>query len=208
MVARSRTDWRRQEQTYKWKPFLQARHISVRHRLKLAFATVFTSALWLASTWNLTKEQTSHLDSWGARFAARVAGLRHSAVEDIGHFWRRLHRHGHNLLQRSGGGLGSRRMLQLHSFAGHVARSQHPLVRLALRTRCLAWWRYHQRQHHGIRYGLHPKRFKAWRWEAQLVSFYGECEVMHIEQNAGWMLLAQCREDWRTRSEGFAAAVV
>ena len=189
---------------HKWQPVLQARHASVWQRLKLAIVTVFTSALWLSSTWNLTKQQSSHLDSWGARLVARVVGLRRAGDEDFGRFWRRMHRVGHNILRKLGGGMVVRRLTQLHAYAGHAARSTNELLYNALRTRCLAWWRYQQALYESKRNGVHPKRFKAWRWEAQVVAFYGEAETEDVTANAGWMRLAQSREAWRSDAERFA----
>ena len=132
------------EKTYhKWGPFFRCTHVSVPLRLALLASTVFSSALWLAETWQLTRQQREHLDSWGARVSARVRGVRHSSAEDIGQFWRRLHRTGHKMLSLTGGGLDSRRASR-HAFAGHVALSVHDVVNKALHTRCLAWWRLRQ----------------------------------------------------------------
>ena len=131
------------EKTYhKWGPYFRCTHVSVRLRLALLASTVFSSAFWLAETWQLTRQQREHLDSWGARVSARVRGVRHSSAEDIGQFWRRLHRTGHKMLSLTGGGLGgpdSRRASRLHAFAGHVAWSVHDIVNRALHTRCLSW---------------------------------------------------------------------
>ena len=92
--------------------------------------TVMSSALWLCQTWLLTRRQRSHFCSWGARMGAHVARTRRSPTEDIGHYWRRLHRYGHGLLRVPGGSLDARRKLKLHSYAGHIARSTSSIINL------------------------------------------------------------------------------
>ena len=164
---------------------------------------MFSSALWLAETWQLTRQQREHLDSWGARVAARVRGVCRSCSEDIGQFWRRLHRIGHKMMSKTGGGLDLRRATRLHTFAGHAARSVHHIVKRALHTRCLAWWRFRQSRYHSKHDGLHPKRFKAWRWETQLTVYYGQEESEDDFSNVGWMKLAQDRDGWKASLQGF-----
>ena len=73
-------------------------------------------------------------------------------------------------------------------------------VLLALRTRCLAWWRYMQHR----KLMKHPQRFKAWRWEQQLVDFFGEVEGVFVDDDKGWMLLAQNRAAWRDSERAFS----
>ena len=186
-----------------WAPFLQCRHVSVRRRLLLLVATVFSSALWLAETWLLTKQQREHLESWGARLAARVCVMGRRVSEEIGQFWRRLHRRGHRLLRAVGGGLDGRRAARMHSFAGHVARSTQELLSTTLHTRCLSWWRFQQARYQSRHDGIHPKRFKTWRWESQLTEYYGEVESEDAAENVGWMLLAQNRDTWKGSLEAF-----
>ena len=171
-------------------------------------ATVFSSALWLSETWLLTKQQRLRLDSWGARITARVARVARCSEDDVGQHWRHLHRTGHQLLLNLGGGLDWRRASRLHSFAGHCARSTSGLVPVALRTRRLAWWRYRQARYPGRNDGLHPKRFKVWRWESQLSGHYGEEECRDPTNNVGWMLLAQCRDTWRQSLRGFLSSTI
>ena len=126
--------------------------------------------------------------------------MRPHAAEDPGDFWRRMHRDGHCLMFVDGGGVDFRRRCCLHSFAGHLARSNEGRLNEALRTRGLAWWRAMQVQ------GLfpHPARFKAWRWEEQLEEFYGKSRSIFIDENTGWMLLAQDRTSWKALETQFA----
>ena len=190
---------------HKWQPYLQCKHASLRRRLELLVSTVFSSSLWLGETWLPTRHQQRHLDSWGARLVARMACVKRNAGEELGQYWRRLHRFGHGLLQLNGGGLGVRRLKALHGYAGHLARSAGT-IGTALRTRCLSWWRFQQEAHKGERYGLHPRRFKAWRWESQLEAHYGESSCANVGDSVGWMLRAQERDAWRAGAVAFAGA--
>ena len=192
---------------HRWKKLLLCRWIPRSRRIALLLKTVFVSLLWLAATWTPTKKQRQFLDSWGARTAARVARVRRNVLDDVGQHWRRLHREGHRLLRAAGGGIQSMRLVLLHRFAGHVARLRPGEIPLALRTRCLSWWRYHQRRYNGRRDGMHPRRFKVARWESQMVDVYGEVENEDITVDAGWILEAQDRGAWKAREGAFAARV-
>ena len=151
------------------------------------------AALWLSETWNLTRRQRDRFRSWGSRMFARVVRCQRSSGEALGDFWRRLHRTGRSWLESVGGDLEVRRRRRLHSFAGHLARSQDSLMTTVLRTRNLAWWR-HSQQHGTIR---HPGHFFAWRWEQQVVSHYGETVCSSMDQHVGWLGLAQDRQAWK-----------
>ena len=188
---------------FRWAAVLKS-DAPLRRRLELLSENVFSSALWLSETWVLTKKQQSRLGSWGARMVARVGNLQRGAAEDIGQYWRRLHRFGHSWLRSMGGNLDFRRLCRLHSYAGHLARTSNCFLQSALRTRCLAWWRFRQRRYHSRVDGLHPKRFKVWRWEAQIVHWHGESEVESCNENAGCMQAAQDREAWKTSEAVFA----
>ena len=168
----------------------------------LLIATVFAAVLWLAETWHTTVRQASRLESWAARLAARIAQTRPHSAEEPGDFWRRWHRAGHNLMLHCGGGLNVRRRRRLHSFAGHLARSEDGFPYQALRTRGLAWWRAVQAQS----LFPHPRRFKPWRWEEQLETYYGRQSSIFIDENVGWMLRAQDRKSWRVSESQYAFA--
>ena len=140
------------------------------------------------------------MDSWGARLIARVARIGCNENEDIGQYWRRLHRSGHALLQLYGGSPNWRRCKTLHRFAGHLARSIDATLSSALHTRCIAWWRYRQQRH----LVQHPRRFKTWRWESQLADYYGEAQTVNAYANVGWMLQAQQRNLWKDMEDVFA----
>ena len=189
---------------HKWKPILQCRQAPLAARIRLTSATVFSAVLWLSETWHLTKRQQKQLNSWGARIMARVVGLRPRVEEDSAEFWRRLFRTGHKIMDAYGGSLEVRRRQRLHAFAGHLARQPDALPGVALRTRSLAWWRFFQ-QTGGQ---THPKQFKPWRWEEQLVAYYGEACSVFVDESVGWMQAAQERGEWKNLQDGLAKASV
>ena len=75
------------------------------------------------------------------------------------------------------------------------------MLHCALRTRNLDWRRHQLGFSSGLR---HPKRFKAWRWEEQLADFYGEVDSFDVAENAGWLLCAQQRVEWKSREADFS----
>ena len=152
--------------------FLRSPRAALKKRLNLLISTIFASALWLSETWLPTKRQREHLTSWGARMASNIAGFsQHLAGLNVAQFWRALHRRGHTLLASMGNTLDERRLTRLHSLAGHLARSTVQDFSLLLRTRCLSWWRREQTRYRSKFDGIHPKRFKCWRWESQITTF-------------------------------------
>ena len=95
--------------------------------------------------WISMKRQQRRLESWSARLMARMARVTRQPGECMGQFWRRLHRQGQRFMGQCGAGVRERRRRLLHRFAGHIARTSSLTLVDALRTRCLAWWRYYQR---------------------------------------------------------------
>ena len=189
-----------QKAFFKWQPTLLNSSLPRSLRCRLAAQVIFSSLLWLCETWVPTAGQKQKMDSWGARLIARVARIRCNDNEDIGQYWRRLHRSGHDLLQLYGGAPNWRRSRTLHRFSGHLARSMDATLSAALHTRCIAWWRYRQERH----LVAHPRRFKTWRWESQLTDYYGEAQTVNAYANVGWMLQAQQRNLWRDMEDVFA----
>ena len=188
---------------FSWAEVFKVNHTSMDLRCRLLRNTVFSSALWTSQVWNLTKKQCTQLDSWAARLIAKTLKIRRNEGEEIGVFWRRLHRVGHHWMHKSGLTLNETRRGILHDFAGHLGRKEGGILALALRTRNLAWWRWHQSRHQSRHDGLHPKRFKAWRWEQQLVDGYGAAEQPDIFANEGWLEAANERAAWRTTRMNF-----
>ena len=187
---------------YKWQPMLQCPGASIKCRVELGVKTFLSALFWLCETWNPTKAQVKRVNSWGARMFARILCVKRFVAEDPLEYWRRLHRIGHSTLALHGGSIDFRRRQQLHSFAGHVSRADDGIPSIALRTRSLAWWRHFQQ----VGAFKHPARFRAWRWEQQLVSYYGKAKSPFIDENVGWLEKAQDRVFWRTQRDLFAKA--
>ena len=173
---------------------------SVRRRAQLSAATFLAALLWLSEIWYPTQRQREHIESWAARMFARTCGFKRGSQEDAASSWRRLHRFGHVHLQKYGCGVNMLRRAKLHGLAGHLARMPRCVPNVALRTRHLAWWRGLQRRG-GIK---HPRRFHAWRWEQQLVDFYGEADTIFIDEDVGWLARAATRDEWRQSCTAFA----
>ena len=93
----------------------------------------------------------------------------------------------------------ARRFNEARAFT-HLAREKVTLSSIALRTRPLAWWRFHQANESVV----HPRKFKAWRWEQQIVDHYGEASTPFLDESVGWMLVAQDRAAWRANESAFA----
>ena len=189
-----------------WRKYLRSPNAALKKRLNLLLSTVFASALWLSETWFPTKQQREHLTSWGARMAFSVAGYcSRLSTLNVAHFLRALHRRGHALLASMGNTLDELRLSRLHSFAGHLARTTVPDLSLLLRTRCLSWWRREQVRYHSKFDGLHPERFKCWRWESQLTAFYGEPHLPDDDRDVGWLALAFDKTFWKENLKNFVA---
>jgi len=188
---------------HKWKAIVTCREAPLVARIQLTIATVFSAVLWLSETWHLTKRQRKQFNSWGARIMAQVVGVRPRSDDDVATFWRRMFRTGHGVLDAHGGSLEVRRRRRVHAFAGHLARQPEDLPGVALRTRCMAWWRFFQKTGGQT----HPKRFNPWRLEEQLVAHYGEAASVFLDDSVGWMHQAQTRSTWKTSEELFATSL-
>ena len=99
----------------------------------------------------------------------RMLGLKRGPEEDIGSFWMRIHRMGHQCMKQSTTSPVSTFRVQKHRMAGHFARLEEShIVAKVLHCRDLSWWR--QQQHdwevNGKKWsGVRPARFACWRWE-------------------------------------------
>ena len=177
-----------------WKEFLRAPRASLKKRLKLLFSTVFASALWMSETWLPTKQQREHLLSWGARMASSVAGYSSSfATLSAAQFWRALHRRGHALLAKMGNTLDESSIVEATLFCwtfgeDHPFRICHCCSEHVV---CLGGAENKARYRSKFD-GLHPKRFKCWRWESQITAFCGE---PHLPDDGTEMLVGW---PWRT----------
>lgn len=141
----------------------------------MIYKAVFSAVLWLSECWDLTCSLRRKLTSWGSRTLGRAFGVPRHYVDEVGDHWRRLHRVGLNVSKKCGGDLSALQAQAVHRWAGHLARTKSGLLWMALRTRCLAWWRFFQHP----RLPLHPKRFgRPRRWEGQLETKFGKAFVM------------------------------
>ena len=189
----------------RWSSVLRCPWVPAAKRIEIMLKSVWPSLLWGAGAWHPTKVWQHKLSSWGARTAACVAGARRGETEEIGDWWRRMHRTGHAILERHGSDPDQARRLQLHRWAGHLARmpADSPSGS-ALRTRGLQWWRFAQRKHHSKWDGVHSKRFNCWRWEAQIADHHGNGCSETMAANTGWLDLAQNRQGWKHKEMAFA----
>ena len=189
---------------FKWRSILQCPNAPLMSRVTLFTKTVLMALLWLSETWYSSKRQRFRLESWCARMVARVCRLKRYGDEDMGDYWKRLHRTGRRWLRLCCGGANVCRRRRLHGFAGHISRAQDDSIAgRALRTRSLGWWRHFQKNNL-IR---HPRRFRPWRWESQLEDFYGQTTALFVDEDAGWMLLARDRAGWTAREQLFSSAL-
>ena len=127
------------------------------------------------------------------------AGIRRSPCEDIGQFWRRLHREGHTCMAFFDPSPVAAHRTQKHRVAGHFARlSSGETANRVLTCRDLSWWRNQQtwwKMHDDHRSGIHPQRFKCWRWEADFERAF----------DVSWKTLAQGRAEWKAATERFTS---
>ena len=75
----------------------------------------------------------------------------------------------------------------------------------AVRCRSLQWWRWRQSVHSSTHWSVHPQRFKASRWEAQLSNAHGDGLAQDPCSNTGWFGLAQDRSAWRKAEAAYLA---
>ena len=201
MTFRMVQAWRKLQ---KWKSILCAPWLPLRRRVDLTITAVWSSVLWCAQTWNPTQAQRAKLDSWSARVMARVLRLRKDLDEDIAGWWRRLHRAGHATLRRFSTSLSCDSRLLVHRWAGHIARMEpHIWPANLVHCRSLQWWRWRQERHTCKWTGVHPARFKASRWEAQLAVRYGDGKAESPEENTGWLAMTQDRTAWQQLGASF-----
>jgi hypothetical protein len=193
-----------------WAPLLQSKWLPLADRFKAYKAALCTSVTWLSSTWHLTVAQENHLRSWAARLAARVVGITRCPDEEMGQFWRRLHREGHKLLIRFDADPVRMYRTQVHRLGGHLARmSEDKIPKQALLTRPLSWWRFQQTGWTDRHSGLHPRRFNCWRWEAHFEEYYGAATLLNADGSplsVGWLHRAQDRDIWKQSEATFVKA--
>ena len=98
------------------------------------------------------------------------------------------------------------------SWAGHVARMDYKeICAKALRCRGSQWWRWRQINWKEVERdkwsGPHPQRFKIYRWEdmvaGEVSKFVGNADGLSktVQDNTGWLHLAQNRGSWKQFSK-------
>ena len=92
--------------------------------------------------------------------------------------------------------------------AGHVARIDHKdICAKALRCRGLLWLLYWKEVETDRWFGPHPQRFKIYRWEdmvaVEVSKFTGNADGLSesVQNNTGWLHLAQNRGSWKQFSK-------
>ena len=98
--------------------------------------------------------------------------------------------------------------LHLHRLGGHIARmASSAIPKIAMTTKPLAWWRFHQEKWTDKHSGLHPKRFECWRWETQFENWCGMGKLVSEKSSpceVGWMEKAANRNSWKEDAMSFA----
>ena len=195
----------------RWALLLTNQTLPIRERMKAFRVSVANSALWLAGCWTLTKTQSSKLGSWSARLLCRMVSCRRRPDETPAEHWCRRHRKGHELAESFGLNIPQQCLLMKHRLAGHLARSaRDSLAHRTLVARDLGWWCHSQAAHAKLKdkwRGVHSQRFKVWRWETPLESFYGRIRRKPNKDvtSKGWMLRAQDRVAWKRDECAFIA---
>ena len=187
----------------KWSSILCDATLPLEQRVKCFRSSVLSSVQWQSGSWTLTKAQAAHLQSWGARLHARMMNIRQSEFEDMGQYWRRLHRAGHKCMADFNSSPLIAHLVQKHRMAGHFARlNGDEVVSKVLSCRDLSWWRSQQElwQQRGDKWGgVHSRRFNCWRWEQSLENDFGiVARPPHLQPHeVGWKRVAQDREAWK-----------
>ena len=69
----------------------------------------------------------------------------------------------------------------------------------------MQWWRWAQTNHLDKKWtGVHPQRFKVWRWESQVAEIYGDGYAEDMLSNTGWLAAAQSRLSWKEGEKAYS----
>ena len=139
--------------------------------------------------------------------------LKRYHAEQIGPWWRRLHREGKKFMEKGKVDLVKSVKGTNFNFAGHLARLQpEDTLKKVLTARNIAQWRFLQAQAtsrtHARTAGgsSHPRRFNALRrWESPFEKHFGVYESQSPEFLVGWMQVAQDRDEWKKRRVSFVS---
>ena len=167
--------------------------------LKSVCALLLVMAKWLlgVSFWPLGVLGSTH--AFGVR----------RPEEDIGSFWMRIHRMGHQCVKQHNTSPVSTFRVQKHRMARHFARlDDSHIVANLLHCRDLSWWR-EQLQKWEVNGngwgGVHPACFACWRCEQDLELSYGRSTRNEGANaiNVGWKATAQSQPEWTALEQRF-----
>ena len=129
----------------KWRSILCDTKLDLQKRVKCFKTSVLSSLQWQSGSWTLTKGQEAHLKSWGARLHANMLGVKRNESEDMGQYWRRMHKEGHKCMEMYSSSPCQAYKVQKHRMAGHFTRlPEDSVVNQVLNCRDLSWWRGQQ----------------------------------------------------------------
>ena len=171
----------------KWSPTFRLKSVNGKTKLNLMVTSVWASVLWGSALWTMTKAMQCAIDS--ARTVSTILGIKRGAEEAKDQWWRRFHRVGHEVLKKRSQSLSNMAERLIHRWVGHVARLPTNQV---VRARAVQCWRWAQQRHTDKWTGVHPKRFKIFRWEDQLCKWHSEgCTNGMVEGRPRPLVLAE-----------------
>eukprot|EP00971_Amphidinium_carterae_P040399 792907-Amphidinium_carterae.1 len=149
---------------------LRQRTTSLRLRLHLLRACVWSAAMYGLNSLLWTKANALHAARWSQSILRMLFRRRRLPRENWVEHFRRWTHHARSLAQRHGiPGLLVEALRRQHRWAGHVCRDKGILA-AALRVRGFAWWRLTQQINAEVPRSQqlrHPGCFKQAHWESQ-----------------------------------------
>ena len=196
----------------KWRHVLNSSWLPRLMRLNIVKTTMWQAFLWSASVWTTVKTQRDKIASWSARMVANVIGVKRPPWMELDQWWRLWHRTGHRWIEKCNMNVLVAIRDRMLSWAGHVARMDHKeICAKALRCRSLQWWIWrelHWKEVEKDKWSVpHPLRFKIYRWEdmvaGEVSKFIGNADGLSesVQDNTGWLHLAQNRGSWKQFSK-------
>ena len=198
-----------------WKPLLTCRRIPVDVRLHALFRGPFLSLVWLSETWTVNADILSRVKAWIHRKAGQVVGVKPPMTGeggvDLNAFWRTLHSTGRDRLHNLGHCADEYVLRKAFTFAGHLARTDLPIIAHLLRRFSLRRWKLLQ----GTGDYLHSGRYRLEYWEKLCICAH-PVEVERVPPRCnfdvdapwGWVELAQDRTSWRQSIPSAVAKVL
>ena len=162
--------------------------------------------------WTTVEAQRDNISSWSARTVENVIGAKKPPWMEMDQWWRLWHRTGHRCIEKRNMNVLTAIKERMLSWAGHVARLDHKEISAkALGCRGLQWWRWRQLHWKEVEKdtwsGPHPQRFKINKWEdmvaGEVSKFTRHADGLSesVQDNTGWLHLAQNRGNWKQFSK-------